>query len=94
MATKKQKKKARAKPKKPDTPKQEEQEAQEAQEPTPPPAPQGKPTCTTCADCDVKNYGFCSNAAARNELDMWNGVIFNTEEFGCMHHTPRPAKGG
>jgi hypothetical protein len=46
-------------------------------------------TCESCQDCDLRNFGFCSNAKAREQLDLWNGIIFKPKEFGCVHWTPR-----
>ena len=49
----------------------------------------GAQTCATCGKCDVKNVGFCEQPAAREQLDMWNGVIFIPEKFGCLYWEPR-----
>jgi len=49
----------------------------------------GAQTCTTCGKCDVKNVGFCEQPVAREQLDMWNGVIFIPEKFGCLYWEPR-----
>jgi len=46
-------------------------------------------TCENCANCDLRNYGFCNEPKAREQLDLWNGIIFKPAEFGCMHWTQR-----
>lgn len=46
-------------------------------------------SCVNCRDCDVKNFGLCTNPNAREQLDFWNGIIFKPKEFGCVHWSPR-----
>lgn len=48
------------------------------------------PRCVTCVSCDVRNNGFCNNQEARGQLDLWNGIVNNPNEFGCILHEENP----